>query len=123
MPPRTLRLVVIPALLLLSVSGLTFGLAQLAPAKSEAEPSRQVLLDSSNSNPLRGEALFAERCATCHGERGEGGGVGPRLVDRDVSIGEARATIETGSGVMPADLVEGQDLDDVLSYLRAIIAG
>jgi mono/diheme cytochrome c family protein len=123
MQPRTVRLVVVPALLLLSVSGLTFGLAQLHPAKAD-QPSRSVTIHvSADNDRVRGERLFAENCATCHGEGGSGGGVGPRLAGNDVSIGETRSTIENGSGVMPADLVEGQDLEDVLAYLETILAG
>jgi hypothetical protein len=37
-----------------------------------------------------------------------------------VSLEEARSTIENGRGVMPAGLVEGQDLEDVLAYLDTI---
>jgi cytochrome c550 len=124
MPPRALRLLVVPALLLLSVSGLTFGLAQLHPAKAD-EPSQTgvTIHVSADSDPVRGEQLFAENCATCHGESGSGGGVGPRLSGSDVSLDEARSTIENGSGVMPAGLVEGQELEDVLAYLETILAG
>lgn len=122
MPPRALRLVVVPALLFLSVAGLTFGLAQLAPAKAD-QPSRSDTIPvSADSDPVRGEQLFAESCATCHGEGGAGGGVGPRLAGSDVTIDEARSTIEDGSGVMPANLVEGQELEDVLAYLETILA-
>lgn len=122
MPPRALRLVVVPALLLLSVSGLTFGLAQLHPAKGDEPSAMPVTINvSASGDPVRGEQLFAESCATCHGEGGTGGGVGPRLAGNDVSIGEARSTIANGTGVMPADLVEGQDLEDVLAYLETIL--
>lgn len=123
MSPRALRLLVVPALLLLSVSGLAFGLAQLHPAKAD-QPGRSVTIHvSADSDPVRGEQLFAENCATCHGEGGSGGGVGPRLAGNDVTIDEARSTIENGSGVMPAGLVEGQDLEDVLAYLETILGG
>jgi mono/diheme cytochrome c family protein len=101
------------------VSGSVFVLAVLHLAKRESTSTTPV---SVISDPLRGERLFAQNCAVCHGEGGEGGGVGPRLIGRDVSIDEARSTIENGSGVMPAGLVEGQDLEDVLAYLRTILA-
>ena len=123
MPPRALRLVVVPALLLLSVSGLTFGLAQLHPAKADQPSPTRVTIHVSAGDSVRGEQLFAENCATCHGESGSGGGVGPRLSGSDVSPDEARSTVENGSGVMPAGLVEGQELEDVLAYLETIFAG
>ena len=45
----------------------------------------------------------------------------PTLAGNDVSITDARSTIENGSGVMPAGLVRGQELEDVLGYLRTIL--
>jgi mono/diheme cytochrome c family protein len=119
MSRRAIRLVVVPAILFAAVSAGVYTLAELHPAKEETDTMQTVV----TGDAARGETLFAERCASCHGEGGEGGDVGPQLVGRDVSIGEARATIENGSGVMPPDLVEGQDLEDVLAYLEGIIAG
>ena len=119
MSGRAIRLVVVPVILFAAVSAAVYTLAELHPAKEETETTETVV----TGDRARGETLFAERCATCHGEGGEGGDVGPRLVGSDVSIGEARATIENGSGVMPADLVEGQDLEDVLAYLQGILGG
>lgn len=113
-----IRLVVVPAILFAAVSGTVFVLAQLHPAKDEAQTQTPV---SVVADPLRGEMLFAENCASCHGEGGFGGGVGPTLAGSDISIPDARATIENGSGVMPADLVTGQELEDVLSYLETIL--
>ena len=46
--------------------------------------------------------------------------VGPTLAGSGVTVAVARTTIENGSGVMPADLVEGQELEDVLAYLQSI---
>ena len=119
MSRRTLRLVVVPAILFVLVSGTVFVLAQLHPAKDEAtgQAPAGVVAD-----PVRGEQLFAANCASCHGEGGTGGGVGPALAGSGISLDEARATIENGSGVMPADLVEGQELEDVLAYLETIAA-
>jgi mono/diheme cytochrome c family protein len=118
MSRRVVRLVVVPAVLFAAVSGTVFVLAQLHPAKDEGSaaasaPAQGVAAD--------GEELFAENCASCHGEGGTGGGVGPALAGSPISLDDARATIENGSGVMPADLVEGQELEDVLAYLETIL--
>jgi mono/diheme cytochrome c family protein len=121
---RRTRLLVVPALLLVAVSGTVFGFAQLHPAKADEPSATRITIEVSTSgDSVRGGQLFAENCATCHGGEGTGGGVGPRLAGSGVSQGEARATIENGRGVMPADLVEGQDLEDVLAYLETILRG
>lgn len=114
-----MRLLLVPAILFVAVAVGVFALAQWHPAKRESKTPTVV---SVQTDPVRGEQLFAENCATCHGEGGEGGGAGPRLVGNDVSISQARATVENGSGVMPAGLVTGQDLEDVLAYLETILA-
>lgn len=118
MSRRALRLLVVPSLLLVAVSGLTFGLAQEPLAKPEASAA-----GSGAGDTGRGEELFAERCAGCHGDAGRNATVGPDLAGNPISIDDARTQIELGSGVMPAGLVEGQDLDDVLAYLETILAG
>jgi mono/diheme cytochrome c family protein len=119
MSRRGVRLILVPAILLALVSATVFALARWHPARSE---SRAQTIANVVTEVLRGEEVFAENCARCHGETGEGGGIGPRLAGNDISIAEARATIENGSGVMPAALVAGQDLEDVLAYLETIFA-
>jgi mono/diheme cytochrome c family protein len=111
MSGRTLRLVVAPAILFVLVSGTVFVLAQTHPAKDEGAAAPA---PAAEGDATRGEQLFAESCESCHGDSG------PRLAGSGVSIDEARATIENGSGVMPAGLVGGQELEDVLAYLETI---
>jgi mono/diheme cytochrome c family protein len=118
MSGRTLRLVVLPAVLFVVVSGTVFVLAQLHPAKDDGGPAAAA--PAAEVDAARGEQLFAENCASCHGEGGTGG-VGPTLAGSAISLDDARTTIENGSGVMPADLVEGQELEDVLAYLQTIL--
>jgi cytochrome c551 len=115
---RRARLIVVPAILLAGVTAGVFALAQLHPAKDEAAsaPSAAVVA----GDAARGETLFAENCASCHGEGGAGGGVGPTLAGSGIAREDAQATIENGSGIMPADLVSGQELSDVLAYLETI---
>jgi mono/diheme cytochrome c family protein len=116
MSRRVVRLILVPAILFAVVAVGVFTLAKWHPAKNEGE-TRVTIEISAAGDQARGELVFAQTCATCHGEGGEGGGVGPRLVGNDVSIDQARSTIENGSGVMPPNLVTGQDLEDVLAYL------
>ena len=116
MSPRALRLVVIPALLFAGVVGIVFGLAQLHPAKPEASAA-----SVEGGDPVRGETIYAERCAGCHGEGGQNATVGPDLAGNPISLEDAQAQIETGGGAMPANLVEGEELGDVLAYLETIL--
>lgn len=118
MSRRTLRLVVIPALLLAGVSGLTFGLAQEPLAKSMPSAA-----PGGPGDGVHGEELFAERCAGCHGDSGRNATVGPDLAGNPISLEDTRARIQTGGGIMPPNLVVEQDLEDVLAYLETILAG
>ena len=115
---RRARLVVVPAILLIGVTVGVYLLAELHLAKDEAASAPAGAVAAGDA--ARGETLFAENCASCHGDAGAGGGVGPTLAGSGVALEDAQATIENGSGIMPADLVSGQDLSDVLAYLETI---
>jgi mono/diheme cytochrome c family protein len=117
--PRRTRLLVIPALLFAFVAGTVFVLAELHSAKPETGSAP--LGPPMVGDLARGRTLFAENCSGCHGEGGAGGGVGPTLAGSGISRAEAQAKIQSGGGVMPAGLVEGQELADVLAYLETIV--
>ncbi|HXR31058.1 MAG TPA: cytochrome c [Solirubrobacterales bacterium] len=97
---------------------------------------------TSSADPERGRTLFIQRCGACHAlaQAGTAEGVGPNL---DHAFAAARAVGETDDTVegvveaqiefprpattnpsasMPADLVTGQDLQDVAAYV-AMYAG
>jgi mono/diheme cytochrome c family protein len=67
----------------------------------------------------RGEVLFADACAGCHG-RGGTGGTGPSLVDSGLEADEIATTIEQGRGIMPPGIVTGQNEADVVAYVASI---
>ena len=117
---RRVRLLVVPAILLAAVSGAVYLLADAHPAKPEPTAASPTPAGGSG-DAAAGAELFADSCAGCHGAEGGGGGIGPALAGNDISIEDARATIENGRGVMPADLVSGQELEDVLAYLATIL--
>jgi cytochrome c551 len=112
MRSRRIRLVVIPAILFVVVTAVVFTLAQLHPAKDEVNSG-----GGTSTAAQRGQALFADRCASCHET-----GVGPELQGDPISLAAARRQIENGGGGMPADLVTGQDLEDILAYLEELLA-
>lgn len=119
MSRRAVRLLVVPAILFVVVTGTVFTLAVLHPARAERTAAAgSVAL----GDQYRGETLFLQKCASCHGEGGRKGTVGPTLAGSPISLADAQARIENGGGVMPAGLVSGEDLEDVLAYLEDVLA-
>jgi mono/diheme cytochrome c family protein len=112
--------VLVPALLLVCVSGAALGLALLHPAKPgtpSAAPGEAVEL----GDPVRGGDVYILECASCHGLSGEGH-IGPPLDGNPISLAEAQAVIESGAGTMPGGLVSGAQERDLLAYLQTILA-
>jgi cytochrome c2 len=92
---------------------------------------------TTTANVENGRTLFIERCGTCHvlAEAGTSGTTGPNLDDAFAAARAAGQGGETIEGVveaqiefprpsnedpaisMPADLVEGQELEDVAAYV------
>jgi cytochrome c551 len=116
---RLIRLVVIPTCLFLVFAGGAFTLAKLHPAKPGTPKAAGAV---KLGDARRGETVFAQSCAGCHGGAGRGGS-GPRLAGSAISLAAAKAQIDNGGGVMPASLVTGKNEEDVLAYLRTILAG
>jgi mono/diheme cytochrome c family protein len=110
------RLVVIPAVLFMAVSGSAFGLAKLHLAKPGLPKSGSIRL----GDAYRGETIFSTTCAACHGKTGEGG-IGPKLVGTGLSLAAVKAQIDNGGGAMPPNLVTGAREADVLAYLSTIL--
>jgi mono/diheme cytochrome c family protein len=95
---------------------------------------------TTNADITRGRVLFVKNCASCHtlAEAGTSGQQGPNLDDAFAaarSVGENSDTIEgvvkaqvenprpeNGDPAvsMPADIVSGQDLDDVAAYVASV---
>lgn len=84
------------------------------------EPSSPAQAVGTGGDIYRGETVFQRECASCHGSGGEGGGIGPRLVDAGLDAVEIAATIRQGSGVMPPALVSGRAEADVVAYVVGI---
>jgi mono/diheme cytochrome c family protein len=114
------RLVVVPLAILAVLSGATFALAKLHLAKP-GTPKLAAGTTVQLGDQYRGETLFGQTCAGCHGKGGTGG-VGPRLAGAPVPIGAVKAQIDHGGGSMPANLVSGQKERDVLAYVATLLA-
>jgi mono/diheme cytochrome c family protein len=95
---------------------------------------------TSDADPARGRSLFIQKCGSCHllAQAATTGTQGPDLdaafaaartagEDSDTIEGVVKAQVEfprpsTNNPTisMPADLVEGQDLDDVAAYVASV---
>jgi mono/diheme cytochrome c family protein len=109
-----------PLALLAIVAVAVFALAEahvLKPSTPKAAGSSVKLGDV-----YRGETVFQQECAGCHGNGGQGGGVGPKLAGAALTPAAVKAQIDRGGGVMPAGLVSGGDEADVLAYVASIAA-
>ena len=109
-----------PLTVLAIVAAIVFALAEahvLKPSVPKAAGSSVRLGDV-----YRGETVFQQKCAGCHGDAGKGGGVGPALAGSALTPAAVKAQIDRGGGVMPAGLVSGQDEADVLAYVASIAA-
>jgi mono/diheme cytochrome c family protein len=94
-----------------------------------------------SGNVDRGQQLFTSKCASCHALKDAGSTGALQGPDLDASFAQARASgmdSDTIAGVvksqidnprpstdnpsvsMPADLVTGEDLDDVASYVASV---
>ena len=92
--------------------------------------------NSSSPNLQTGEQLFKQSCGSCHtlAEAGTEANIGPNLDDAfadSIVSGLKRSTIESvvraqikfpQGDEMPANLVTGQDVDDVASYVADVAA-
>ena len=110
-----------PIVLFVCVSAAAFGLATLhifKPGTPKAAAGTGVTL----GDFYRGETVFQQSCASCHGAGGSGGGIGPQLAGAALTPAGVKAQIDNGGGAMPARVVSGGDEADVLAYVVSIAA-
>jgi mono/diheme cytochrome c family protein len=73
----------------------------------------------------RGQQVYRQNCASCHGSKG-GGGAGPRLAgvvaERYPSIDDQIAVIVNGRAGMPSfeDRLSPEDIAAVAAYVRTL---
>ena len=68
-----------------------------------------------------GMAVFASTCTSCHLNNGmDAGGVGPQLAGLGLDATAIENQVVNGGGAMPAGLVSGTDLDNVVAYVLSI---
>ncbi|MBS2015922.1 MAG: c-type cytochrome [Deltaproteobacteria bacterium] len=74
-----------------------------------------------NGDATRGKALFAEKCAACHGE-GAKGHVGVNLVERPIlhRAADLASEVRKGRGKMPPIPLDDGQVGDVIAHLRTL---
>lgn len=89
----------------------------------------------SKPDPANGKQLFTQRCGSCHvlADAATKGTIGPNLDDafkQDIADGLGRSSVEgvvrkqielPQGGQMPANLVKGQDAEDVAGYVADVV--
>jgi len=110
-----------PLAVFVTVSVVAFGLAEwhvLTPGTPKAAAGSTVVL----GDAYRGETVFQQNCAVCHGAAGKGGSAGPTLAGAALTPARVKAQIDAGGGAMPPGLVSGRNEQDVLAYVASIVA-
>jgi mono/diheme cytochrome c family protein len=110
-----------PIAVFVVVSAVAFALAEahvLKPGTPKAATGSTVRI----GDAYRGETVFQQTCASCHGAAGKGGPVGPKLAGATLTLARVKAQIDGGGGTMPAGLVSGGEEEDVLAYVASIVA-
>ena len=77
-------------------------------------------------DPDAGEGVFAANCASCHGNLGQGGHIGPNLQTSQAAenVGAVIGLVLAGSGQMPSfeGTLSSQEIADVAAYVQQRIA-
>jgi mono/diheme cytochrome c family protein len=111
---------VLPAALFAAVSATAFALAEAHVLKPGAPKAAAGTVQVGDQ--YRGETVFQQKCAGCHGTGGKGGSIGPPLAGASLTVAAVKAQIDAGGGSMPAGLVSGGAEQDVLAYVASIVA-
>ena len=104
-----------PLVLGVGVAGAVFAFSLAAIF----QPSLRRVARSRSVTPTRVRPSSRRSAPSCHGAGGTGG-VGPALAGSGIDVAVVESTVEQGTGVMPAGLVAGDDLADVLAYVEQI---
>lgn len=77
--------------------------------------------DAYEPRSQEGETIFVEACAKCHGMRGEGSPLGPRLAGRRIPPRQVQAQVQRGGGGMPRfPHVRERALTNVAAYVNRL---
>lgn len=93
----------------------------------EEEPAGPVGDEANGGDPAAGATIFAENCATCHGEDGHGGAGGPDLREMPLAQTEEGAIqqVTNGGGGMPpfGEQLSEEEITDVAAFVVQEVVG
>ena|SRR5580700_6072967 len=83
-----------------------------------------ILLAQGGGNTEKGKRLYSSiGCYECHGREGQGGGAGPRLAGRPITLQVLVMYVRHPSGAMPpytSKVVSDAELADIHAFLKSI---
>jgi mono/diheme cytochrome c family protein len=93
-----------------------------APETTEAttEETTTAAPPEAEGDAAAGQTVFAASCTACHTNNGQDAGVGPKLAGAGLTADVVENQVVNGGGAMPAGLVSGTDLDNVVAYVVSI---
>lgn len=91
-----------------------------AEAGGEAKPADGAAAGGAAGDVAAGKTVFEANCQGCHPAGGTQAGVGPQLSASKLDATGITNVIQNGRGAMPAGLVSGADLDNVVAYVDSI---
>jgi mono/diheme cytochrome c family protein len=94
-----------------------------SPSTSTPAATESTSTPAATGDAVVGKTLFEGKCQGCHAKDGTERGVGPRLAGGGRSDERIRKQVVNGSpssGIMPAGLYSGADLDNVVAFVLSI---
>jgi len=103
----------------------TTGAMTTTMSKLPIPPSKMPTLKVPAGSAAAGASVFAANCESCHGAKGIGGGVGPRLVASGLSAGQVAYMVRNPQGVdkqsaMPKLTLTDKQVADVAAYVASL---
>jgi mono/diheme cytochrome c family protein len=123
---RTRRIALINFLLAVVILGLGIPAAVIATVDARNDVPEANVSNLTEAEK-RGRKAFGERCANCHTLKASGAvaQVGPNLdtlrPPKNLVLDAIRNGRARGNGMMAADLVEGEDAEDVAAYVAKAV--
>ena len=105
-----------------AVAAVAAALAGAGCGSSSSTPTEGVSTTSGQPDTAAGRELFSRKCGICHtmADARTEGTLGPDLDQLQPGKERVLRQIQDGGGAMPADLVEGQDAEDVAAYVAEV---